>query len=243
MLASAALLLAATCSPFGGVSDATDSGAGDSGAGDGATEGSADAGDPGGAVLVREAANTASNAATLTVTLPTPPADGHVLVLLVGSNGAYPTKVAGGGATSWTNPVQAGAHVATAIWVGLGVSGAVPDVTITWNAQQLTVAALLTEWAGLSAIDSSGASSGGSSATPTVTPFAAVPGQLLFAAAGTQSPASAPTNGFTAVTTTAASGSVRMVGAYLKVASNGSYGTGWTMSPSNGWDTILVALH
>jgi hypothetical protein len=244
MFASAGLLLAARCTPFDGASEAVDGGAADGGGGDGArVDGPADDADAGGAVLVGEVAKTGSKTSTLTVTLPAPPGHGHVLVLVVGSNGNHATGVAGGGATSWVNAAQSGLHVATAIWVGLGVSQPTPDVTITWAAQQPAAAALLTEWAGLSALDSPGAPSMGSSTTPTITPLAAQPGQLLFAAAGTQSTASTPTNGFSAVATAALSPNVSVVGAYLKVGAAGSYGTSWTMPTANGWDAMLVALH
>jgi hypothetical protein len=231
-LASAALLLAAaTCTPFGSDTEAK-SGAGDSGA------------DAGGAVLVREGASTGTSTTTLTVALPTRPADGHALVLVVASNKDYPSGVAGGGIASWINAAQAGAHVATEIWVGLGVSSATSDVTITWPAPQPAAVALLTEWAGLSALDSPGAAADGKTATPTVAPFAAQPAQLLFAVAGTQSLAAGPTNGFSAITpaTPASNGSVKVVAAYLKVGSAGMYGTSWTMPSPAGWDTTLVAL-
>ena len=238
IFASAVLLLAAKCTPFDSDSGASDSGASDSGAGDseasdGGADGSSNKADAGPAALVREGANTASNTLSLTVTLPNAPADGHALILVVGSNGNYPTGVSGGGAASWVNAVQSGLHVASAT----------PDVTIRWGAKQTTAAALLTEWAGLSALDSPGGTNQGSSATPSVPPFAAQPGQLLFAAAGTQASTSTPTNGFTAIATPASSGSVILVGAYLRVDTASSHGTSWTMSPANGWDTMLVALH
>lgn len=254
IFASGALLLAARCAPFAsdsgapdsGASDsgALDSGASDGGALDSGAEGSVDGSDAGGAVYVQERTNTASNTTTLTVTLRSPPANGHALVLVVGADTAFPSSVAGGGVTTWNKRVQAGAHVATSIWIGLGVSSATPDVTVTWSGQQSAAVALLTEWAGISAFDSPGATSSDRSTTPTVMPFAAQPGQLLFAAAGTQSTASPPMNtGFSAIDGAASSGSVHVVGAYLRVGSAGMYGTSWTMSTADGWDAMLVALH
>ncbi len=235
---SALLLLAASCTQFEGVSGPADSGPSDSGPSDSGADTSTKAG----IVLVREGANTASGITKLTVTLPTPPADGHALILVVGANMSYPSGVTGGGVANWTKAVQSGEHIATSIWVGLGVSGATSEVTITWPDSQPTAGALLTEWAGLTAFDRAGAIDKGSNTMPTVVPFAAQPGQLLFAAAGTQSTASTPTSGFTAIDSVASSGSVTVVGAYLSTVSAGSYGTSWTMSSPAGWDTMLVAL-
>jgi hypothetical protein len=242
-VASAALLLAATCTPFSSDSEAGDSGVVETGAGDGGNEGSADAADAArGAALVQESSNIASGTTKLTVTLPSPPANGHALVLVVGTNQDYPSGIVGG-ASSWTRSAQSGKHISTGIWIGLGVLNDTPTVTITWAAPQPAVAALLTEWAGLSALDSAGAISNGLSTTPMVTPFVAQPGQLLFAAGGTQSIASLPTNGFVAINARPSNGSVNVIGAYRRVDVAGSYGTSWTMSTATGWDTLLVALH
>jgi hypothetical protein len=249
VFASAALLLAARCAPFDAVSEASDSGTSDSSGGDsGASDGggAADGTDAGAVVFVQEASNTGSGAATLTVTLTKAPADGHSLVLVVGSNGDYPSGVSGGGVRSWSNPAMSGLHVSTSIWVGLAVSNASPTVTITWQTAPPRAGALLTEWAGLSAVDSAGTSNKDMTPTSTVivTPFAAQPGQLLFAAAGTQAPATAgPTGGFSPLGPVLVASSFDLLAAYLKVGATGPYGTSWTISTAIGWDTILVALH
>jgi len=248
----AAYLLAATCTPFeagdsgsdSGVSDsgAGDSGvAGDSGAVDGGAEGSVP-GDAGSAVLVRAVANTATSNTKLIVEFPTAPADGHTLILVIGSDGTYPLSVTGAGAASWVDAAKEGTHISTQIWVAVGVINATPDVTITWS-NGVKAVGILTEWAGLSAFDSAGNTSEGSSTTALVTPFNAQAGQLLFAAAGTQSLASNPTDGFSAIDAPATNGSVGVVAAYLSVGAAGTYKTSWTKATTNGWDTMLIALH
>ena len=224
VLASAALLLAAKCAPFDGVSQASDSGAGDSSGGgeSGASDGGglADGADAGGVVFVQEASSVASGATTLTVTLTKAPTDGHSLVLVVGSNGEYPSAVSGGGVASWSNPATSGLHVSTAIWVGLRVSNGSPTITVTWPTAPPHAAALLTEWAGLSAVDSAGTSNKDMTPTSTVivTPFVAQPGQLLFAAAGTQASATAgPTGGFSPLGPVLVPSSFDVLAAYLNV--------------------------
>ena len=252
VFASAALLLAAKCAPFSDVSEASDSGAGDGAAGDsgggdsGASDGggAADSADAAGVVFIRQVGNTASNTAALTVTLPSPPAAGHALVLVVGTDDAFPSGVTGGGVSSWINPAQSGTHVSTAIWVGLGVSQATPSITVTWSTAQPHAAAILTEWEGLSAFDSAGTANKGVTTTAIVTPFAAQPGQLLFAAAGTEAPVKTPpTGGFSALDAVHVPSAFDVLGAYQNVGSAGTYGTSWTISTAIGWDTILVALH
>ena len=254
---SAALLLAARCTPFSGNVESADSGVDDGAAldGSGSSDGGASDGggppdgpDAGGIVFVQQASNAKATAATLTVTLPVPPAAGHALVLVVGSNADFPSKVSGGGVSSWVNRAQSGMHVPTSIWVGFDVSGTAPrlaDITVTWPTAQPRAAALLTEWAGLSAFDSAGTPSKDVSSTVIVLPFAARPGQLLFAAAGSEAAAKAsPTGGFSALDPVPAPLlSFELLGAYLNVGPAGSYATSWTLFQPVGWDSILVALH
>jgi hypothetical protein len=136
-----------------------------------------------GALLVQRAVDSMGSATTLSVTLPAPPASGHLLVMVGGSNINALVSISGG-SPAWTRAAFSTTNPNIEIW--FGIADGTPSVTIA--AAGLTgMTLLVSEWSGLvttNPLDLATATSGSASpaSAGTITTSHA-PDLLIFGAA------------------------------------------------------------
>src|SRR5712691_260186 len=183
---------------------------------------------------------------SLTVTLPANVTAGNALVVFVSwNNQRNLTSVTGGGVTTWAQAVaRLPVDPQSAIWYGLNSSGGTNTVTVNWDSDPNSCGMSVAEFSGLftsAALDVT-ATATGSSTTITTGTLTTTNANDLLVAMGVQSSATAgaPTNGFTALT--GVSASFNQEEAYNIVSSTGSYSTGWSLSGSSSWPSLIAAF-
>jgi hypothetical protein len=113
--------------------------------------------------LVQQRTDSILTGASLTVTLPAPPAAGHTLLMIGAATQGPLTSVSGGGVATWTLATKSTVHGNIEVWYGItdGSSAAV-TIAMTGSFQPLLMS--LTEWSGLAtganAIDRAQAANG-----------------------------------------------------------------------------------
>lgn len=186
-----------------------------------------------------------SSGATISVTLSGTPVTGNTLIFFAGSQAAdkaitFNTVTQTG--VTWHQAVTSNTNRRSVIWYG--EVGASPSASLTINlsgAPATTIRGGISEWSGLltlSSLDQS-TSNNGSSAAPTTGTITPTSGRnsLIIATSGNPGNASAPTNGFTALTSQDPS----FPGSYLVVTStSGTNSTAWSSTSSGLWDTEIA---
>ncbi len=167
-------------------------------------------------------------------------AAGDFLVIAVAATENAPASI-GGASTTWTRVAASGTHINTSLWTATAKAAA-SIVVANWSTQQTSVAALFTEWTGITTFtDQISAAGIGAAITPGS--LAGGGGQLLFALAGTHNFAtSSPTSGFMMLDTSV-TGDCQLLTAYRFATTDAVYTLSWNEpgAPS-GWDAILASL-
>lgn len=204
---------------------------------------------PSGPALAQEftvASNTSN--ASKTVTPTTPPTVGNSLILCIEISGANTvTGITGGGCT-WAVALQFSVDsITTEIWYGHANDGSSGTITVTLTGASRT-SIDLTEWSGLKNAGPEGVQGGMASAgvtatvaTGSVTPVSAK--SVTMAAGGWTANGylSGPINGYTRLTPVSSTLTF-LETAYLVKTSAAATSTGWTLTSSLEWGTVLATF-
>jgi len=194
-------------------------------------------------VLVQEAAAFTTSADSLSLTLPSVPVAGNVLVMIGGDPQSSLASVTGGG-VSWTLAARSTVEANIELWVGV-TDGSSATVTISLPGTIAQMSIAVSEWANLAPanlIDVTKASSGGSSpaSTGSLSTTSAPTLVLLAAAAFGATTWGVPTGGaWTPMM--GVSGAVSQAAWYRVVTAPGTFGPIVTENGGS-WDAALVAL-
>ncbi len=194
-------------------------------------------------VLVQQAATFASAGDSLSLTLPSAPIAGHVLVVIAGDPQASLGSVSGGGAT-WTLAARSTTEANIEIWVGVtNGSSATVTISLAGNTTQLTLA--VSEWANLAQTNlvdvtrtGTGSTSPASAGSVTTT---GAPELVLFGVAAFSSPTWGVPTGGPWIQMTGVSAGVSQAAWYRVVTTPGTLAPIVTETGSS-WDAALVAL-
>ena len=194
-------------------------------------------------VLVQEAATFASAGTSLSLTLPSAPIAGHVLVVIAGDPLSSLDSVSGGGAT-WTLAARSTAEANVEIWVGVtDGSSATVTISLAGNTAQLTLA--VSEWANLAPtnlvdVTRTGTGSIGPASAGSITTTGA-PELVLFGVAAFSSPTWGVPTGGPWTRMIGVSAGISQAAWYRVVTTPGTLAPIVTETGSS-WDAALVAL-
>jgi hypothetical protein len=195
--------------------------------------------------LVQQSTANASGS-TITLNLNQNPHVGNALVLSLANDSRFAVSVTGGGVT-WAQATSSCNHICTEIWYGLNSSGSGTSITVNYG-NTGNIAAQISEYTGVGGVDAVGANNGISASIATASPTTLNANDLLVAAAGVHGASgltvsAGPTKNFYPLNTAAAAANdPTIVPGYGVFSATGIYSTGWTLSSSAGWDTVIVAL-
>lgn len=192
--------------------------------------------------IVQQATGTGTGT-SFTVTLSQAAAVGNLLVICIGNDSGFTSGVSGGGVT-WVAGPQSGSHVPAEIWYGPNSTGVGTTITITLTNPSTNASANVSEWKNMVTSSPLDKSSGvtGISTTPTVTPITPTGiNYLVISASCSEEIKTLPTNNFISLTSATAN-TLNTVGSYNIISSGLALSTGWTMSPSDGWDAVIASF-
>lgn len=192
-------------------------------------------------VLVQQAATFSSAGNSLSLTLPSAPIAGHVLVAIGGDPLSSLDSVSGGGAT-WTLATRSTTEANVEIWVGVtNGSSATVTISLAGNTSQFTLA--VSEWANLTnLVDATNKATGttGPASAGSITTTGA-PALVLFGVAAFSSPTWGVPTGGPWTQMTGVSAGVSQAAWYRVVPTPGTFAPIVTQTGSS-WDAALVAL-
>jgi hypothetical protein len=194
-----------------------------------------------------------SSGSSYTCTLGSTASTSNVLTAIVGNiNGATNTTstVSSSGATWALKAVEAVAANGGDIEIWCATLSGSPGtaITITQNASYALTYANVSEWSGQTCTSDPVGNAGARATSTTPSPGAGqvATSPVLVIAAYSMTPTgsslvSGPSNGFTAFSVPSGSGNVSFQAAWL-LAPAGTYTTGWTVSASNSWVSVMKGM-
>jgi hypothetical protein len=203
--------------------------------------------------LVQQAANSASNVASLTLTLSHTPVVGNVLVVCHDSTAGSASTVTGGGVTHWTLCQTTLPSDNSEIWAGVVDAAAGNTSTITLGGSPNSASAIVSEWHGLQTpLSFTGASTTGTdgASTPAVSgSVAAHANDLVVAMIGVHSgggetitPLLTQTPGNAELQPPAPAASSIMDAVFIIPPTAASVSTSWTLGFAHIWASAIVVF-
>lgn len=199
-----------------------------------------------GLAIVQQVTGAAPNTnAPLSATLGSPPASGHLLVLVGAAEHGALATVTGGGVATWTRATNSLNNSNIEIWFGV-TNGSSATVTITFPTYGLPIWMAVSEWSGLTStnvLDGTASTSGGASPAGAGTISTTHAHDLVIFAVTDSSPNTfgAPTPGaWTAMTGVTATPVVQAAW-YREVTAIGAYGPTVTET-AHSWDSAVAAF-
>ncbi len=196
--------------------------------------------------IVQQVTGAAPNTnAPLSATLGSPPASGHLLVMVGAAEHGGLASVTGGGVGTWTRATNSLSNSNIEIWYGV-TNGSSATVTITFPAYGLPIWMAVSEWSGLtttSVLDVTGSTSGGASpAGPGTIATTHAHDLLIFAVTdSTPNTFGAPTPGAWTAMTGVTAAPVVQAAWYREVTATGSYAPTVTET-AHSWDSAAAAF-
>lgn len=200
---------------------------------------------PGMPVVVQQAKASAPNGSPLSVTLPSPPTSGDLLVMVGAANHGGLAGVSGGGVATWTRAAQSLINANIEIWFGV-TTGSSSTVAISFPANQLPIWMAVSEWSGVATsniIDGARATAGTASPAGAGAITTTNPQDLLIFGVADSAPNTwgVPSQGAWTAMTSISTPAIAQLAWYQVVSSSGSYGP-QVSETAHAWDAAVAAF-